>query len=461
MSTERPGLTPDGRYWLSKRPGSDSWHRTWFDPVERQTRRVSLGTTDFRAAHEALAVWWTENRRLKDERPESVTLDEVLVRYYRDHAVNLPSKDQARIACAKLSAHSGALAVSEFGQTRQREFIKAMRDDGYSDGYIRRTLSVGQAALNWAHAEGLIRAVPVVKLIADGQHRERVLSVAEVKALIEAAREDHLYRFVVLELATWGRPEAVLELTRERCDTERHLIDLNPEGRKQTKKYRPVVPMVEAARHVIEDVKAGELIRWRGEPVSSVKTAWRRLRTRAGLDTGVIRCNERSMPYTRLRCSCVAVNKREAGMDYMALLEHSFQQEKGDSEGVRSRLEFLAEFIFDFTTYDSEMAELFAAKAVEVCAAISHKATFEYIEDADQYRWFLLMCNMPFFAKRLEWGTSIRGAWWWHDQPSIVSTGIWSGDEQVLELKFARDEWSAFTSALEAFAEHDRQVAVA
>lgn len=140
-------------------------------------------------------------------------------------------------------------------------------------------------------------------------------------------------------------------------------------------------------------------------------------------------------------------------MTEQQLLEHSFNVTRGHGGGHEmSRLEFLAEYIFDFTTYDSEIGELFASKALEACAAISAGTTFDYIKDADDYRWYMLMVNMPFFAGRLEWGTSIRGAWWVHEEQTLESCGIWRENEQLLELKFNRDEWASFIAALVTFA---------
>lgn len=144
---------------------------------------------------------------------------------------------------------------------------------------------------------------------------------------------------------------------------------------------------------------------------------------------------------------------------YQTLLEHSFKMENEVSEcSPESRLAFLAVNIFNFTTYDGEMDELFARKAVEVCAAINNSATFDYIKDADNYRWFLLMCNMPFFYRRLTWGTSIRGAWWDIDRKKtseISSCGLWDGDEQLLNLRFDNAEWVAFIHAMIDFASSD------
>ena len=144
-------------------------------------------------------------------------------------------------------------------------------------------------------------------------------------------------------------------------------------------------------------------------------------------------------------------------MDYKTLLEHSFEVEKEGREcAPKSRLAYLSESIFNFTTYDSEMDKLFAERAVEVCVAINSRMTLDYIKEPEQYKWFLLMCNMPFFAERTEWGTSIRGAWWAGrpgQQIEFDSCGLWIGDEQLINtLKFSDDEWKGFIAAVIEFA---------
>ena len=49
----------------------------------------------------------------------------------------------------------------------------------------------------------------------------------------------------MISLNTLARPDAVLDLGPAQVDIKRRLIKLNPDGRKQTKKYRPVVPISE------------------------------------------------------------------------------------------------------------------------------------------------------------------------------------------------------------------------
>lgn len=133
-------------------------------------------------------------------------------------------------------------------------------------------------------------------------------------------------------------------------------------------------------------------------------------------------------------------------MFYTELLRHSYEVERSHGEcGPKSRLEYLADYIFGFTTYDSGMSKLLAGKALEVCAAICNKQTFAYIENADNYQWYIIMCNMPFFAGRLDWGTSIRGAWWSLDDTSFESTGLWNGATQIYrEMIFTHDQWDEF-----------------
>jgi hypothetical protein len=142
--------------------------------------------------------------------------------------------------------------------------------------------------------------------------------------------------------------------------------------------------------------------------------------------------------------------------DYAKLLEESFDEVRSYDECMETRLEFLSQKVFGFITYDGGMDALFAAKAAEVCEAINTGTTFAYIEDPERYRWYLLMCNMPFFAGRLNWGTSIRGAWWDapHGEPHMTldSCGLWIDGEQATQLRFSDAEWTAFIDAVVKFA---------
>jgi hypothetical protein len=76
-----------------------------------------------------------------------------------------------------------------------------------------------------------------------------------------------------------------------------------------------------------------------------------------------------------------------------------------------TKMEFLGATIFNFTTYDGEIDILFAEKMIEVLECILNGTTFAYQANKDKYINYLTMVNMPFMTEKLEWGTSIRGAW--------------------------------------------------
>lgn len=139
-------------------------------------------------------------------------------------------------------------------------------------------------------------------------------------------------------------------------------------------------------------------------------------------------------------------------MNYLELLTHSYEVERTlDDHPSFSRMAYLGDHIFGFVTYEDEIAAFLSKKAVEVCEAISNRTTFDYIKDPEDRRWFIVMCNMPFFAERIDWGTSIRGAWW-DFQIALSSCGLWESDQQILTLEFNLDEWNQFIAAIVEFA---------
>lgn len=133
---------------------------------------------------------------------------------------------------------------------------------------------------------------------------------------------------------------------------------------------------------------------------------------------------------------------------YRTLLSCGFKESEEDN-----RMAFAGERIMGFSTYDDDMSVYFAAQAFEVARAISHGTTFEFIEEPNQYKMYLTMCNVPFFSEKIEWGTSIRGAWWVHSDIKLHTCDLFTFDgKQVVDPLFKRDEWIVFMEELESWA---------
>lgn len=300
---ERPGQIGD--YWLSKRPGSQQWCRTWYDDATRQTRRASLGTADFQEGKLKLWEWFAKHGRIAKQEAAQASLDMLLVRYWEQHASALPSAETAKIALGYWSDFFGTATVTEITAARQREFMDWLREGDRSEGYIKRIMTVGKAALNRAYREGEIETVPYIIPGEDGEPRDLVLSVAQCSALWTAAGQPHERMMLALLFGTLARPEAALGLCREFVDFDRWLLTQNPPGRRQTRKYRPTVPVAAFLRPILLAAPPGPLVTWQGKPIASFKTAWRKLRERARLPKEAVPKTIRHTMATELRAENV------------------------------------------------------------------------------------------------------------------------------------------------------------
>jgi integrase len=279
-SNHRPGQLAG--YWISKRPGSAMWCRTWFDAATRQTCRASLGTDDLAAAEHALAEWITRNVATDRADPRDITLARVFVRYQQRHGQHLVGAGSQRISLAMMLRHlPEGITVGELTLDAQHAAVRAMEAAGYGAGTIKRALGAAKAAVNWVWNNGeLARPVPFLK-VPEGPGRERVLSVDELAQLWSAEMPEHVRVFLALMIGTAGRPEAVLQLTRFQCDMNRGTINLNPPGRVQTKKRRPILPLAPWLRPWI-DAAEGHLVAYRGKPVKKLAGAFQTMRDGRG-----------------------------------------------------------------------------------------------------------------------------------------------------------------------------------
>ena len=79
--------------------------------------------------------------------------------------------------------------------------------------------------------------------------RDYVPTFKELASLLDIEASDLLRRYDIIALNTWARPEAIVDLQlRGQVDFTAGLIDLNPAGRRQTKKRRPIIKLTENLR---------------------------------------------------------------------------------------------------------------------------------------------------------------------------------------------------------------------
>lgn len=114
-------------------------------------------------------------------------------------------------------------------------------------------------------------------------------------------------------------------------------------------------------------------------------------------------------------------------MNWQQELQRAFDDVKSYAN-IDSKYEFVSGYIFGFTTYDEGMDEIIVNDMCAVIEFILDRT--DYINDAENYKTYILMVNTMFLKKQITWGTSIRGAW-------IDDVGnkedVYDGDLKVLQ----------------------------
>lgn len=344
-----------GPYWLGQRSGSPSWYRCWLEG--KRTRRVSLGTTSFEQAQQALTDWYVVNRKPENETPAELTIAEVIGRYWEGHASKLPRAATVNTHCRYWLDYFKDKPVSEACSFSQQEAFKAsLRARGLKDISINHVTSTGRAALRLAWKTGVIASVPPLTMLKVGEQPPmgRPVTPQEAARLLGELPE-HAWLVNVLLIGTCARPSAIMQLDWSQIDFEAGLIRLNAEGRAQNKKRRPVVRMPSFLREVLQPIRQekGPVVAFGGEAVKSVRTAWRKARERAGLDKTVTLYSWRHTLARWMRAQGVPQWEVQGQLGHRVA-------------GVTERY---AEYAPDYQVKATEAIELFYSKVMEAGAA--------------------------------------------------------------------------------------------
>lgn len=76
-----------------------------------------------------------------------------------------------------------------------------------------------------------------------------------------------------------------------------------------------------------------------------------------------------------------------------------------------NKYEWAASKVFGLATYDGNLDKMFVEKICEVCKCIAERRTYEYIDESEEnYITYILVCQVLHKKDWINWGTSIRGA---------------------------------------------------
>lgn len=147
-----------------------------------------------------------------------------------------------------------------------------------SDATARYELLQLSTALKWAVGAGHIKSRRAVWLPDTPERKTRHLTRAQFKRFFAAVKADHARLYVMIGVYTMARPSAILELTWDRVDFTRGLIDFTPPGHVRTAKRRTVVPIASELIPALQEGYAARTTEWvierGGKRVACIKKAF-------------------------------------------------------------------------------------------------------------------------------------------------------------------------------------------
>lgn len=249
--------------WIGRVPGSPNLYRFWTEPGAGRSSRASLGTGDLAAAK----VIFAKAVLLNGPKTPDSPLSAVLESYCLERTDKLPSAKHARLAKRTLLTCWGeTIRCSQVTEAKQKEFAQTSIGKGHSLSYISRNLSVAAAAIKHASLPmkilfGKQQIAAKWSLQTKAPRRVFIPSDDELARFLSADLPEAFFRWCITACLTGARPEAVLDLAQSSRIRDVGLLNLNPEGRPQNKKYRPTVREPKALKAWLD--------RWEKECLSS------------------------------------------------------------------------------------------------------------------------------------------------------------------------------------------------
>jgi integrase len=222
-------------------------------PEGRRTKRVSTGTPSLAQAQVFYADWLKADK-LAAEAPKGavLTLDYLWSVYWEKKLSKAITSKSARDDWdRRLQPHFGHLTVPEVSDLVVDKYEALRTKQGVKSSTVRKEVMRVVNCMNFCSNKDYKQRLFSPDLIQSfdlpkkGKRREKWMTKSEIDALYAAARRlrqgarmSRVERFLYLAINTGSREMALYDLTWDRVDFERRVINLNPEGREQTRKHR-------------------------------------------------------------------------------------------------------------------------------------------------------------------------------------------------------------------------------
>lgn len=290
-----------GPFWLGRESMSANYYVYWYDPKLRKTRRRSTHLSELEKAKLYLARLALLEAPRNPLEHKDVALETIRHFYIKQHASKIRSTALAERAFElvadyfkeKLGQDQPALA--SFSVSRQEEFMRWCRDrHSLKAKSIATYLTYIKAASRYAATPRMLQGIGgdevesqiidkaphIISNEADvarvtglqrSSPRQWVPTDDELAAILSNIKDEHVFRYAILALNTWARPEAINELSvLHQVDFDRALVYLNPPGRPQSNKVRPTIKLTKNLRGWLLFWNLDRPIVFNGKPIAGI-----------------------------------------------------------------------------------------------------------------------------------------------------------------------------------------------
>ncbi|MGN7959181.1 tyrosine-type recombinase/integrase [Agrobacterium radiobacter] len=252
-----------------------------FDDKGGIRRRYRLGTDDAKEAARRAPARYAELTR-----PKGTKVKDLWAAYIHEKN-GLAVLETMKHTLKALSPQFGEIEGPLVSVDDCRQHIKERRAAGIKDGTIHTELGHLRMVLKWAENNGLIARAPHIERPPKPDPKDYHITRAEAAKLIECANSPHIALAIRLLIATGARNTAALELTWDRVDMDRRIINLRNPFDKARRKGRATIPMNDQLYMELAMAKKAALspfvVEWAGKPVGSIKKGLKAAAIAAGL----------------------------------------------------------------------------------------------------------------------------------------------------------------------------------
>jgi integrase len=255
----------------------------WTGPDGKRTRHKLQACSRAEAEPEAIDLY---RREAFARAPKGQTVADIWEAYRRDLG-DKPTATTMRHTGKAVLAHFGPYRPDQITPDLCRDYTARREAAGISQGSIHTELGHLRSAMTFATRRGLIDRAPHINRPAKPTPKERFLTPAEVARLVDAAQAPHIGLAIHLLFATAARVGAILDLTWDRVDLDRGMINLRLDDAR-TRKGRAIVPINRGLRAALQTARAAALtdhvIEYAGGRVANIRKGFTAAATRAGIE---------------------------------------------------------------------------------------------------------------------------------------------------------------------------------